>query len=162
MNNRVNAINKEMPFKSQIVNQDRDNAMYSRINKCYNDSTFFFCVLGVEHIRQYHHKNMLMRDVVNVTRQLQKSKKSEFKNKIITIDYYILNTHIKSVNPKDNSSKTMITHQSYTGIYAIHKLYLNSLLGENITLINLKKTGNKQLQKLSDYLLIVKDGHFAY
>ena len=141
--------------------QNRENRMFEEINNNYNDSTFFFCIIGALHVNKPYPKkeSQLTRKkddtskVISVGEMLETCRNSHFKNKIMLCKLFALVE--KNNSPKEDKRMPV----SYPPVFQKYQDYLNSLLTGNITLIEMRKTKIKHAHKIMDYLLVVKEAN---
>jgi hypothetical protein len=145
----------------ESITQDRENVMFEHINKSYNDSTFFFCIIGSWHIRKPYCTSEIIPNLKNnniskpvlLVEMLEKNKISQFKNKIIICNLVSLITKSKS----SFTDKVINMPGYYPPALQKHSDYLNSLLTGNITLLDMRKTNIKHANKITDFLIVVKE-----
>jgi len=161
MMKRLPSINRNPSNIFEPVTQERENMMFKHINNSYNDSTFFFCIIGTWHIRKPYHTSELLPKLkkdgvskaVSVIEMMEKYRISQFKNKIILCNLVPL---IKKFNDS-STDKVFNIPGYYPPALQKHRNYLNSLLTGNITLIDMRKTNIKHAHKITDYLIVVKE-----
>jgi hypothetical protein len=147
----------------QTVTQERENMIYEQINNSYNDSTFFFCIIGAAHIYKPYQKksekpcknNCMAAVDVKIIKMLETYKTSHFKDKIIICNSVPL---VKKVKNEFNN-KVFNLSGYYPPALQKHSEYLNSLLTDNITVIDMRKTKIKRAYKITDYMLVVKEAN---
>ena len=78
-------------FMKYTNTQERENSMFEHVNNSYNDSTFYFCIIGAGHVLKPYHiteaklewsKNSSVK-AISVGKMLEQNRKSRFKKKII-------------------------------------------------------------------------------
>jgi len=151
-----------MPF----ITQKRENMLFEHINNSYNDSTFFFCITGAGHIRKPYHTSELITILkkngatqsITLIEMLEQYETSHFKDKMVLCTFALL-----SIQPRYNFQKdgTRKIPMDYPPALRKRRDYLNSLLTGNITLINMRDTKIKGAHKITDYMLVVKQGKSA-
>jgi hypothetical protein len=144
------------------VTQERENMIFEQINNSYNDTTFFFCIIGADHISKPYNKSKLppkfKKNGAMVIKMLETSRISNFKNKSILCQMLPLVKHYKLFQ-KDGTYKMLKMRKFYPVAFRKHRDYLNSLLTGNITLLDMRKTAIKRAHKITDYMIIVKEAN---
>ena len=156
---------KSVDYNKKVDTQERENSMFEQINNSYNDTTFFFCITGANHIlkpyREYETKlqSLLKTEtpdkIVSLGKMLETHKKSRFKNKMILCNMISL-TRNEKIYQVDHTYKMIRIPGKYPIAFQKYTDYLNSLLTGNITLIDMRKTNIKGAHKIMDYMFVVK------
>ena len=161
---------RSLPFNNnpldlnQNVTQERENMMYEQINNSYNDSTFFFCIIGAAHIGKPYSKKNSKNSCKNscsasidvkTIEMLETYTTSHFRNKISLCNLVPLVE--KTRNEFTNTIFNIPRY--YPSAFQKHNEYLNALLTGNITFIDMRKTKIKRAHTITDYLIVVKEAN---